>query len=341
VSGFDARLRLTNHHAIDEGHRTMKLSNHHRLLLAATSLALSASAFSAPSVRTITDVWGGTSNGNIAQGCTTFGPIPDLLAFFNGGGFRTLGGNTACGFTGVTSDQTATSGSLLVNQVLPPVALDNVGSSFSGAAGARASFSSLGVSAQGVLAGNTSGLTASVATGAAFFQDTLTATSPQVAPSAAGFVRYVFSMDGHLAAPAGQASVKLDIQQDGGPVYDLGRLGALTGDLGTFSAIDGSASTWTLDVDLPMVWGNPWNLTVGLLAQTNRSADASFMASAKLIDVQLFDSAHHRITDFTLSSASGTDYLNPPVGAVPEPSSWALMLVGAAALVVARRRAKR
>ncbi len=339
----------------------MKLSNHHRLLLAATSLALSASAFSAPSVRTITDVWGGTSNGNIAQGCTTFGPIPDLSAFFNGGGFRALGGNTACGFMGVTSDQTAASGALLVNQVLPPVALDNLGSSFGGAAGARASFSSLGVSAQGVLAGNTSGTTASVATGAAFFHDTLTATSPQVAPSAAGFVRYVFSMDGHLAAPAGQASVKLDIQQDGGPVYDLGRLGALTGDLGTFSAIDGSPSTWVLgpasvagagtfgstihvpffgDVDLPMVWGNPWNLTVGLLAQTNRSADASFMASAKLIDVQLFDSAHHRIDTFTLSSASGTDYLNPQVGAVPEPASWALMLMGTAALVAARRRAK-
>jgi len=95
------------------------------------------------------------------------------------------------------------------------------------------------------------------------------------------------------------------------------------------------------DVDLPMVWGNPWNLTVGLLAQTNRSADASFMASAKLIDVQLFDSAHHRIDDVTLNSASGTDYLNPHVGTVPEPASWALMLTGAAALLAARRhRAK-
>jgi len=90
-----------------------------------------------------------------------------------------------------------------------------------------------------------------------------------------------------------------------------------------------------------MVWGNPWNLTVGLLAQTNRSADASFMASAKLIDVQLFDSAHHRIDDVTLNSASGTDYLNPHVGTVPEPASWALMLTGAAALLAARRhRAK-
>jgi len=167
----------------------MKLSNHRSLLLATASLALIARAFGAPSVRTITDVWGGTSNGNIAQGCTTFGPIPDLSAFFNGSGFRTLGGNTASGFTGVTSDQTATSGALLVNQVLPPVSIDSSGSSFSGAAGARASFNSLGVSAQGVLTGNTSGTSASVATGAAFFQDTLTATSPQIAPSAAGSAR--------------------------------------------------------------------------------------------------------------------------------------------------------
>ena len=85
--------------------------------------------------------------------------------------------------------------------------------------------------------------------------------------------------------------------------------GGLTGHTGTFTAIDGSSSTWVLgpasvsgastfgstlhmpffgNVDLPMVWGNPWSLTVGLLAQTNRSADASLMASAKLIDVQLF-----------------------------------------------------
>ena len=45
--------------------------------------------------------------------------------------------------------------------------------------------------------------------------------------------------------------------------------------------------------------------------------------------------AHHRIDDFTLGSASGTDYLNPQVGAVPEPASYSLMLMGAAVLVAA------
>lgn len=65
------------------------------------------------------------------------------------------------------------------------------------------------------------------------------------------------------------------------------------------------------------------------------------MASAMLIDVQRFDSAHHRIDNVTLSSASGTDYLNAQVGTVPEPASWALMLMGAAGLLATRRQAKR
>ncbi len=49
----------------------------------------------AQSLRALTDIWGGSGNGSIAQGCTTYAPIADLGAFFNGGGFRVLGGNAA------------------------------------------------------------------------------------------------------------------------------------------------------------------------------------------------------------------------------------------------------
>jgi hypothetical protein len=315
----------------------------------------------AASLRTLTDVWGGSGNGNIAQGCTTYGPIPDLGAFFNGGGWRVLGGNVACGYTGVTSDQTAATGPLLTQQTLSPVALDTGGSTYEGAASARAAYGSLGVASSGVHAGPTSGgTTATFSTGATFFQDTLTATSPLVAPSAPGFVRYVFSMDGQLSAPLGQrgaASVQLNIQQGSGPVLGLGRLAVQAGDPGMFYAIDGDPSQWLLgvgsaagagifgstvhvpffgDVDLPMTWGSPWDLNVGLLAQSAHTSDASFLSTARLVDVQLFDAAHQRISDFTLSAASGTDYL---AATVPEPPAWGLCLLGLLGVVLRRRQA--
>jgi hypothetical protein len=306
----------------------------------------------AASLRTVTDVWGGNGTDNIAQGCTTYGPIPDLGSFFNGGGFRVLGGNEACGYVGVTSDKTAASGPLLTQQTLAPVPLDTVGGTYKGAAGARAAYGSLGVASSGIHVGASGSTTAVFSTGAAFFQDTLTASSPLVSPSAPGFVRYVFSMDGALSAPLdqrGTASVQLNIQQGGGQVLGLGRLAVQAGDLGAFSAIDSNRGGWSLgvgsvagagvfgstvhvpffgDVDLPMIWGSPWELKVGLLAQSGHTSDASFLSTANLVDVQVFDAAHQRITDFTLVSSSGTDYLAP----VPEPATWGLCLLGLVAI---------
>ena len=308
----------------------------------------------AESLRTITDVWGGNGNGNIAQGCTVYAPIADLGSFFDGGGFRVAGGNAACGYGGVTSDQTSAVGPLVSHQTLAPVALDNTGASYQGSAGARASYRSLGVESAGIRVGTPNGTTDAYAAAAAFFKDTLTASSPLVAPAAAGFVRYVFSMDGTLSSALGQggsASVQLNIQQGAGQVLGLGRLGVQDGQSGLFYAIDGSAASWALgsgsvggsgifgstihvpffgDVDIPMTWGSPWDLTVGLLALSAHTSDASFFSTASLVDIQLFDASHRRITDATLSAASGTDYLAQPQGPaqVPEPPTWALLLLG-------------
>jgi hypothetical protein len=332
----------------------------HRALLATLALGLLPSAH-ASALRIITDAWGGNGSGDIAAGCTTYTPIPTLQAFFGGGGFRAVGGNVACGYLGVTSDQTAVAGPLLASQTLLPVPLDTAGSSFRGTASARASYGLLGVAAQGLLAGAPGaigGTSAVVATSAAFFQDTLSASSPLVAPSEAGFVRYVFSLDGSLSSEAvsnGETSVQLNLRQSLGPSYGLGRIGALGSGMGTVTAIDSDITSWVLgpgsasgagefgstlhvpffgDVDLPMIWGNPWDVEVGLLATTHRSADASFMSSARLVDIQLFNSAHERIDNFSLSSASGTDYLGDVSGPVPVPvpvaPSWALLLLGLA-----------
>ncbi len=318
--------------------------------VACVILTAGISAAHAASIRTITDVWGGSGNGSIAQGCTTYGSIPDLGNFFNEGGFRVLGGNTTCGYVGVTSDQTLSSGSLLSLQTLAPTPLDNAGSTYQGSAGARASFGSLGVSVQGKLVGESNSLSAVDATGAAFFEDTLSATSPFVAPSAPGFVRYVFSLDGSLStlgSATGAARVYLNLRQVTGPVIGLGRLTVQGSQAAQFYAIDSSSATWALgsgvasgaglfgstmhspffgDVDLPMVWGSPWEVQVGLMAISTRSEEASFMSTAKLVDIELFDSAHRRITDFSLTAASGTDYF--AAAPVPEPQTWLLMGLG-------------
>lgn len=82
------------------------------------------------------------------------------------------------------------------------------------------------------------------------------------------------------------------------------------------------------DVDIPMTWGSPWDLTVCLLALSAHTSDAGFHSTASLIDVQLFDASHRRITDATLSAASGTDHPSHKVrrrypSRRPGPCCWA------------------
>lgn len=334
-------------------------------LAAAALLLLAPPSMAASSVRVVTDVWGGSGNGNIGQGCTTFAPIPDLNAFFGNGGFRAVGGNTACGYAGVTADVSSATGPVVSHQVLPPVALDAIGGSYGGSADARASYGSIGVATQGVLVGTTSGGTAATTSAAAaFFHDTLTASSPFIAAAAPGFVRYVFSLDGALStsAQAGGASIQLNLQQAGSPVLGLARLASQGNAQGTFSAVDSDPSTWLLgpgsvsgsglfgstihvnffgDVDLPMNWSTPWDVTVGLLALGGRSADIDFFSTARLVDVQLFDALHQRVTDVVLTSASGTNYIGPSIAPVPEPETWAMLAAGLLVMgrLLARRRA--
>lgn len=325
-------------------------------------LALWAPIASMASLQTITDVWGGNGNGSIAAGCTTYAPIPALGNFFGGGGFRALGGNVACGYVGATTDQTAASGSLRSHDSLAPIGLDTPGSSYRGDADARAAYGALGVSVRGTQVGGSSGTNAVFSTSAALFDDMLTPTSPLIASQTPGFVRYVFQLDGNLSTlggPSGTASVQLNIQHDGGPVFGIGRLSAQAGDVGTFSAIDSDIRRWTLgassvsgaglfgstlhvpffgDVDRPIKWGVPWQLQVGLLARSAHTADVNFMSTLQLVDIQLFDAAHQRVTDFSLSSASGTDYLIPTATTtVPEPETWLLTTLGLAVLVARRK----
>ena len=102
-----------------------------------------------------------------------------------------------------------------------------------------------------------------------------------------------------------------------------------------------------LTFELPMTWGAAFDFKVGLLAWAYGTSDTQFGTTARLTGVDLFDANHDAVSNFVLSSASGSDYLNfATTTPIPEPSSVALLLVGfvlvgsrATGLGRARRRA--
>ena len=295
----------------------------------------------------------GTVNGIVAGdgSCGSWAPAAEL-SFFT---FRppnvAVGGITACGYSGGYRTQTATTGPLTQHDSLGPVILGPATSSpgyYSGTADSRAGYGSLGAGSHSDITGGLpqsgSALYESVA--AASFSDTLTATSPLVASMSAGSVRYQFSIDGSLTAlgaPAafffGETYAVLDVQQGSGPVYEVMNAHARRGDPPTirnspppagWTSSTGSLSGGSVfySLDLPIVWGTPWDVTVGLLAWSYGTADAQLLHTATLSGLELFDATGNPVTDFNLSSASGTDYVSP----VPEPGSATLLLAGIALL---------
>ena len=109
----------------------------------------------------------------------------------------------------------------------------------------------------------------------------------------------------------------------------------------TTSAGTLSGASTFFSLDYPIVWGTPWQLEVGLLTWAYGRSDANFGA-AKVTGVQLFDASHSAVTAFSLTSQSGTNYLNAdapvPNTAVPEPSSVVLLMLGLAAVAAVRAR---
>lgn len=323
-------------------------------------LALSPLATQAASLSAFAGVVTGAS-GNIAGGCTTSGPPPEL-AFFGGAGpgLQVLGGNAACGFSGGWTNPTSTGTTtpLTNGASLPPTPFYAAGPSypaspqlFEGSADSRATYGSLSAKASGRYSGTAAYTNATaVAVGAATFSDTLRATvsTAYTDLSTSGFVRYRFSVDGSMSALGpqqpyfgGSASTAFNIQQDDGPIDGLLNMTASTATLGDVRGA-GAGAGWTFGAGT-VSGGNTfesglfaidllksWNFKAGLIATAYGWADNDFYSTAKLVGVDLFDSQGQAIEGFSLSSASGVDYL---AAAVPEPASAALLGVGLLALI--------
>ena len=197
----------------------------------------------ATSLEALAGAIGGIGNASIPQGCTTYGPPTPLGSFFGSGISIPIGGITSCGYSGGVNDVTAASGPLLTSKTLPPVLLGNLGfaGTFTGSADATADYKSLGASAHGTItSGGRGGPTAlEETTGAAFFSDTLKASSPSIPDNSPGFIRYQFQFGGSLSTPGvvvpfhpGIAQARLDLQHDGGSIYRIAAVDSTRGQLG-------------------------------------------------------------------------------------------------------------
>jgi hypothetical protein len=289
--------------------------------------------------------------------CGTFGPsIPDWSA----GLTLPLDGIAGCGVQGGEDNHVAAAGTVTASQSTHGPVPDGT---YSGRAAARAAYGQLGVASQGLMTGGING-GGTLAQSASFasFSDRLTITSPQVAPGSALQARFQWTLDGSLSAVGVPpftvfASVQLSTRVNGrnespdfglfqsntpmpfySPAPQFLQNGFSIGPgFATGSATVQSAFLYPLQAD------TAFTLEVALRDVLRpccfgASAETSFLNTAQMSGIRLFDGFGQEITGFSISSASGTLYTRDGVLAVPEPGTAALALAGALWLLARVRR---
>ena len=296
-----------------------------------------------PSVEAFAGAVGGVPTGHDIPGvCSTYGSPEPEYSFFPSSITMSVpqGGIAFCGYSGDAASTIAVAGPAMTSRSVGPVLLGNPGfaGNYTGSANAIADFKTLKAAARGAVTAPGSGTTLSLAysSAAAIFDDTLTATSPQVTVPSAGFVRYTFSFDGSLSAPGlvmsgipGTAAATLNIEHDGGPNFAIVRVEATRGSTGTLFALDGTAGAFAAGpgsisgsgsftsrivgqfgeiIDRPFTWGQPFRLKAGLMATVIGNGEADFASTARLVRIDFFDASHAPVTQVSIASASGTVY---------------------------------
>lgn len=215
----------------------------------------------------------------------------------------------------------------------------------------------------GVLKASSSGSNSTTSTGgfvyhagdaAAYSADTLPV------PTGAAFVQLGLGIDGSASITGNSQTLTiLDYRINSGPIYEafignlVGTTSSVIGLNGTFSGyapvagftvVPGSLfGSGTVTSFRTAITGATFDLTLALLASsfpaianaTNplNTADNSFADTSRLTSLSFFDAAGNPIAFGTLTGASGRLYdadgvHTAAVGGVPEPASWALLVIG-------------
>jgi hypothetical protein len=319
-----------------------------RALALTLAAAFAGLAHAQPVLEAIAGSVGG--KGGVGGACGSLGAPAEMGFFTFSLPVVDLAGIASCGYSGSITTVTNPVGPVVNSASLTPVGVDfgDPTIKFDGTASALASYGSLGATAHAHLVGQTAnGVALFSSLGIATFRDQITAVSGLVPSGSGGFVRYQFHIDGALAALGaaapfffGDTFAALSVQQGTGPNIGVFNATVRRGSLGTISGnpppagwvnASGSLSGGSdfLTFELPMTWGAAFDFKVGLLAWAYGTSDTQFGTTARLTGIDLFDANQDAVTNFVLSSASGSDYLNfATTTPVPEPSSVALMLIG-------------
>ena len=341
---------------------------HLKSLALCAAVVLPTGAFAAPGLDAYALTAGGNSkfgaNGN-PFGCATFAPDSAAKIFSRTFEFGLPTDGAICGVGGAVRSASAAAGAV---QVAAPLGVSWGVSTdprtFTGNAQARAGFGNLGVRAVSSYTGASDNGTVAGAQAGARQTESLTVGGG----SGNGIYRQTFTLDGSLfnvgradseiefgyAAGSGPMLMAFRITNQQGGVVGLYANGgyqatlpgmAVTGDLATGFTVSGST---TFSFDIPIVFGVAQDVSLSLWAATiprsnvglltPSGSDSSFLSSARLTGIQVFDSNGQAVSDFTITSGSGTLYGPAGVVAVPEPSALLMLCVGLLCLAGLRRR---
>jgi hypothetical protein len=313
-----------------------------------------AGALSAPAYAGMLEAYAGVVAGNNSS-CQDFGPPATMGAFFGAltYGIGNVGnGISDCGFAGSASDIILPAGPGPASSTvsLNPTSFNGGADTYSGAGTATAQYGSVSAGASGTLTGNAAGGTAE-SVGYAIASDTMTF-NPGSPAGTTGYVVLQYTINSILtlsASAVGLAEVNVQL----GSFSPQTIFYAGNGGVGLFVHGYGGSS-----VSGCVTGADSYTCTNGVIAtsmlpvtfNTATAVDFGFYAgvdgggmidpSISLTGITLYNASQQVISNFTITSGSGTLYGADGVESSPEPSTF-LLAAGALTALAWTRRVRR